>query len=51
MGPERGDDYHFGAGGYEFAERFGEGQIPADEEADGAEGSGYRYVWGRGRGG
>ena len=35
----------------QLAEGFGEGQVPADEEADGAEGRGDRGVGGRGGGG
>lgn len=34
---EGGDDNHFGAGGDQFPECLGEGEIPADEQADGAE--------------
>ena len=48
MGPEGGDDDYFGTRGDEFAEGFGEGEIPADEEADGAERSGYCGVRGGG---
>lgn len=36
MSPKCGDDDNFGARGDQFAERFGEGEVPADEEADGA---------------
>ena len=48
MGPEGGDDDYFGAGGDEFAKGFGEGEIPADEEADGAQGGRDRGVGGGG---
>ena len=34
MGPEGGYDDYFGAGCNELSKRFGEGKVPADEEAN-----------------
>lgn len=35
MSPECGDDNDLGARGDQFAKGFREGEVPADEEADG----------------
>lgn len=44
--PKSGHDDDLGAFGDEFAERLGKGEVPADEEADGAEGRLDRFVGG-----
>lgn len=44
--PERGDDDDFRAFGDQFAKGFGEGEVPADEETDGAEGRADDFVRG-----